>query len=107
VNLDARKRLADDVFASLGGYSSTEIRMLACGLMLADEPFAALGQAFDYYADSLDAPVGDRLARLALAYALAQTAHHPDLPDQLEGVDEPPWPAIREACDLLQAAIED
>jgi hypothetical protein len=105
-DLEARKRLADTVFASLGGYSSTEIRMLAYGLSLAAEPFACLGQAFAYYADSLDEPVDGWLARLALAHALTETARHPDMADRLEGIDEPPWPAIREACDRLQAAIE-
>ena len=105
--LEARLRLADGVLRSLDGVPPSALRLLARGLALAGGSVRDLGEAFDCFADAVEFPdaTGD-LARLRLARALRTTARGSgcaELLARLDGVSEPPWPAIRDA--LEAAAI--
>jgi hypothetical protein len=110
-NLDERKRLADQISASLADTPPAAVRLLGRALMLAGGPLAEFGDAFDCVADALEfEDVTGELARLRLARALAVTARDSasceELVERLDGADEPPWPAVREAVAGLERTDE-
>jgi hypothetical protein len=104
-DLAERKRLARDVFASLDGIEPAALRMVASGLSLATAPLRDLAIPLDCWADHLEREdVSGRLAVLSLARALRVIGRHPELLERLQGVEEPPWAAIRAALVELDPA---
>lgn len=105
---EERKRLARGALESLDGTPAVAVRLLASALGLADGPVRRFGQSLSFVADWLEFPdeIDGGLATLTMAYALGRFEWDPagtdDLIGRLEGVDAPPWPAIREA--LMRAA---
>lgn len=98
--LKFRLELADEVFASIDGTPPAALRLLCYALR--GGPLAGFGWALDCYADVLEYPeVTGELARLKLAGALREAQHPPEeldeLLERLDGITEPPWPALRKA----------
>jgi hypothetical protein len=104
MELEDRKRLAAGVLASMEGMPHATVRALAQGLRLAGGPLGGLGTAFDNAADWLEfEDVTGWLAELNLASRLGELARDGEALALLEGVSEPPWPALRRALVAMRA----
>ena len=91
----------DRILGALAGWDPSAVRSLSTTLALSEPPLRAFAQPFDYAADAIEDPrLSGDLARLSTRRALRLVARDPrcgELLERLEGVDEPPWPQVREA----------
>lgn len=93
--------LADDIFATLDGFSPDALRALASGLRMAEEPLHAFGPAVRYLADNRErGEWPDGLTRLSMCSALRQASFQP-VPPQLAGASDPLWQAVAGALEVM------
>lgn len=106
MDMDERKQLARDVFASLAGVPWPAIRLLAAALRLSDAPISRFATPLECFADAVEYPaIEGELAEVLLASALRRGALFPgsdELLDRLDGVQAPPWPAVRAALTAIR-----
>lgn len=95
---DQLEALARDVLESLDGASPAAVRLLASGLRLAGLSELA-GPFYLYATDREEEGVPGEITVLCMSRTLRVLTCRTELLERLEGVDEPPWPALAGALE--------